>query len=936
MGCINVADRRVVKIFGPWLASPLYRFTFPELPEVRMKQFMSSILAALVLAVTAGAMEVRHSPLYPSRDDVITVEIRGATQGATLHWGVNAVGTLWEEAIPEYRPAGSILDQPATRTEMEGPDEQGVLRVRLGPFNHTNQQIRALNFAINWKDGTWSNKDERNFNIPVSFGRITVEPERPTINDRITVRIHRSPSAGGLLRWGVNAENDLWQPPQKAYWPAGSLAARDGLAVDTPVSKPDQKGISTVVLGPFNRADQVIHTLHMAAHWGDVWDTDAGRNYNVEISFATGEEAPKVELLSPLNNEVIVDNPQVLLQAERADQVEMWLNGRTIASVAATPFELRIPFRQLKFGRHQLTARAERDGQVGMQQIDFWKLPPHRVESIPPGTPWGATDNGDGTVTFALHAPAKRFVSVVGDFNNWDPFADMMNASPDGTWWVTRPVTNGVYQYQYRIEGRRLLADPYARDVVWLNPQTGEEGYQPEHARAVLRVGQPSFVWTATNYVRPNLDDLVIYEFHIDDLVPGGGFTGVISKLDYIKGLGFNALGPMPWTEFAHGHSWGYNPAFHFAPESAYGTPDDLKTLINAAHERGLAVIMDAVFNHMDRSSPLFQLYGHDYAASPFFREFKGENWGFPDLNQPSRAVKRYFSDAITYWLKEYRVDGLRYDATRFVEWQGYNDWGASWFAYVGKQADPGSFMIAEHMPSDPELIKQTEMDTTWHDHFRWGIRGMIEEARLDRGELARIMDPRQTGYDHHRQRIAYTESHDEERVMRELRNKGFTPTESARRAELALALTLTAPGPAMIYAGQEIGENTPKTVGSNPIRWARADGWRNRRNQQLRESTETLVRLRGTHPALREGQVQVWQEGLPDGVAVYARTAGDDAVLVAANFGRRTQRFKVFPPRPGNWDNVLKNDQLEPGSDGQLALSLEPGQATVLSSRRN
>lgn len=896
-----------------------------------MKQLLAVGLACLGWMADAQAYEVRYRPLYPSLNDEITVEIRGAEQGATLHWGVNAVGTLWEQAIPEYRPAGSGEEGVATRTRMEGPDDKGVLRVKLGPFNHTNQLVRALNFAIQWDNGEWSNKDERNYNIPVSFGRISVEPERPTINDRITVKVQRSPGAGGLLRWGVNAENDLWQPPQKAYWPAGTFATRDGLAVDTPISRPDSNGVSTVVLGPFNRADQVIHTLHMAVHWGTNWDTDAGRNYNVEISFDTGEEAPRVQLLSPLNNEAVVDNPQVLLQAERADQVEMWLNGRTIASVAETPFELRIPFKQLKFGRHQLTARAERNGLVGMQQIDFWKLPPHRVESLPPGTPWGATENGDGTVTFALHAPEKRFVSLVGDFNQWDPFADMMNASPDGTWWITRPVSNGISLYQYCIEGRRFLADPYARDVKWVNPQTGEEGYQPEHARTVLRVGQPHFVWTATNYTRPSLDNLIIYEFHIDDLRPGGGFTGLISKLDYIKDLGFTALGPMPWTEFAHGHSWGYNPAFHFAPETAYGTPDDLKTLINAAHERGLAVIMDAVFNHMDRSSPLFQLYGHDYLASPYFREFKGENWGFPDLDQPSRAVKRYFEDAITYWLKEYRVDGIRFDATRFVEWQGYNDWGGSWFAYVGKQADPASIMIAEHMPADPEFINATEMDTTWHDYFRWGMRAMIEEARLDRNEFARIMDPRQIGYTSALQRIAYTESHDEERVMHELKLKGFTPDEAYQRARLALALTLTAPGPAMIYAGQEIGEDTKKVVGANPINWQRTQGWLNRRNRQLFEATRALVHLRASHPALRTGDITVQQDDLPDSVAVYERRDGEAAVVVAANFGRRGQKVNVRLPHGGTWRNVLENETFEPNRNGSTAVYLEPGAAAVL-----
>lgn len=888
--------------------------------------FFFLICAGIAASVGAEEFEVRYSPLHPSLNDVIQIEIHGASQGGTLHWGVNAVGTIWAEAIPEYRPAGSEMFGVATRTRLQGPDENGVCRIALGPFNNTNQLIRALNFAIQWDDGTWSNKDEKNYNIPVSFGRITIKPEVPTINDRIVVQVHRSRS-GGQLRWGINAENDMWQPPMEAYWPTGTVAAKDGLAVDSPLSKPDGNGISTAVLGPFNRSEQVIHTLHMAVHWGDDWDTDAGRNYNFEISFDTGTNAPSVRIVSPLNDEAVVDAPNVELVADRADEVELRLNGRVVASVAESPLELKLPFQQLRYGRHQLTARAERKGLVGMQQIYFWKLPPHRVESIPPGTAWGATDNHDGTVTFALHAPEKRFVSVMGDFNGWDPYVDMMNYSPDGTWWLTRPVSNGAWLFQYVIEGRRFLADPYSPDVEWKN-ERGQEGYQPWDARTVLCVGQSEFTWTATNYVRPPLDQLVIYEFHIDDVQPGGGFTGLISKLDYIRDNGFNAIEPLPWTEFASDHSWGYNPSFHFAPESTYGTPDDLKRLIDEAHKRGIAVIFDAVFNHMDRSSPLFQLYGHDYAASPFFRQFRGENWGFPDIDQESRATKRYMQDAITHWLREYRVDGIRYDATRFVEWAGYNDWGASWFAYVGHQVDPASYQIAEHMPSDPNFINVTEMDSTWGDYFRWNLRRMIEDAQLDRNQFAELMIPSRIGFTSALERIAFTESHDEERVMHELELRKYSSSERRRRAELAYALTLIAPGPAMIYAGQEIGEDTPKRVGSNPIQWQRVRGWFSGENRKLQQSTRALTQLRTTHSALRGEWVNI-QEGMPDGIVVVDRTGNGGSVLLAGNMGRISQRATFTLPHNGPWRAVLEGRVLQVNGQ-QGTVSLAPGEVAV------
>ena len=242
--------------------------------------------------------------------------------------------------------------------------------------------------------------------------------------------------------------------------------------------------------------------------------------------------------------------------------------------------------------------------------------------------------------------------------------------------------------------------------------------------------------------------------------------------------------------------------------------------------------------------------------------------------------------------------------------------------------------MIAEHMPSDPELINRTEMDSTWGDMFRWGVRGFIEEARLDRGELARMLDPTQAGFTNAAERIAYTESHDEERVLRVLRQKGFSDDEAARRALLALVLTLTAPGPAMVYAGQEFGEDTARIVGPNPLNWKKTQGWFGARARSLQAATRTLAALRAAHPAFGSDAVQMQTGDLPDGVAVYTRGAGRDALVVAGNFGRRKRAVTVQLPDGGAWQNVLEARAAQPDEHGQLALTLEPGGVAVFAAR--
>ncbi len=538
---------------------------------------------------------------------------------------------------------------------------------------------------------------------------------------------------------------------------------------------------------------------------------------------------------------------------------------------------------------------------------------------------WGATDNNDGTVTFRLHAPGKQFISVIGDFNEWKPDAHVMAEGTDGTWSVTIPLAKGTYRYQYLINGEKLIADPYARDVTW-KALDGNEYWQQDRAFTVLEVGAEPFVWKATNYVRPALDNLVVYEFHLEDFLNGShGFTGMIERLDYIKDLGFTAIGPMPFHEFTGAKSWGYNPAFHFAPETSYGTPTELKQLIDAAHQRGLAVVMDLVLNHMDFNSALFQLYGQNYVASPFFRFFEGENWGFPDVEQQHPATKRYVADVIAFWLDEYKIDVIRYDATRFTEWSGYNDWGAGWFAWAGKQVDPASIHIAEHMPSDPALINQTEMDSCWHDYFRWRLRDMIEHGYLDRNEFENVMQPLRLGFTNALQRMAYTESHDEERVMYELKQRGFSGPERESRAILALTMTLTAPGAAMIYGGQEFGESTRKIVGENPLQWHLLES---ESGKAIYEATRKLVKVRTSNPALQRGDITFLHQGQPQDMTAFRRDADGQSVIVAANFGRGANTMDVF--FEGTWSNLFTGATFTESGEFTRSVALQPGEAAV------
>ncbi len=894
-----------------------------------MKRFSLLSLSLFLATITLQAVEISTQPAEPTRDDVIHVEVRGCAQGGVLHWGVNAKGNQWEKAIEAYWPTGSVEEGVATQTRLAGPDSQGVCRVTLGPFNRDEQLVGSIDFALRWDDGSWESAEGSDYHIPVSLARIRVEPLQPSLNDIVKVIVRRGRS-GGQLRWGVNAVYGMWSPPSSNYWPRGSKPSDDGLAVDTPLSSPDENGDCVAFLGPFNRPEQVVSSLHMAVHWGDQWDTDLGRNYNVSVMRNSGTNSPVVFFSFPRMGAVFSEDFVVTAKVSRANGISLSLDGKPLAYLNERPFEWPMKVEDLSYGRHQLMARTFRGNQAAVAQVNFWRVPPVREGDFPDNAPLGATEQEDGTVLFALHAPGKHLVSVVGDFNRWDPAADLMNRSPGGTWWIARSVEKGVHQYQYCIDGEKFIADPYSRDVEWKD-EKGEETHLPEKAKTVLAVGQKPFEWSDADYRRPPLDNLLIYEFFLPDLCPGQGFTGVIARLDYIRDLGVTAIEPLPVMEFTGATSWGYNPAFHLAPETTYGTPEQLKRLVDEAHKRGLAVVMDMVFNHMDYSSPLYQLYGLDYDASPYFHRFLGENWGFPDLRQDSPAFKRYVADMLRGWIEEYHIDGFRYDATRWVGWKGYNEWGAGWFAYAAKQADSNSWQIAEHLPADPDLQSRTEMDTGWHDQFRWQLRDMIRNARLNRGDFERILDARKLGFSNSFERVAYIESHDEERFLRDLDQAGFSTEEAVRRDVAALAITLTAPGVAMVYAGEEFGESTPKVVGPNPLHWSNMDKPMFR---GLYDDFRALAKLRTSHPALRMETVLLQTNALPDNAVVYERGApGVGGVVVVANFGREPQSVPVALASPGPWANVLETSQPAIAGPTNLVVELQPGGALVLSS---
>jgi maltooligosyltrehalose trehalohydrolase len=261
--------------------------------------------------------------------------------------------------------------------------------------------------------------------------------------------------------------------------------------------------------------------------------------------------------------------------------------------------------------------------------------------------PFGAEVLPQGGVRFRLWAPAAQRVEVV--FQNASfPLKKM----DDGWFELVSPEARAGTLYQYRINGGMLVPDPASR-------------FQPQDAEGPSEViDASSFLWKDNAWSGREWREAVIYELHVGTFSAKGNYGGVVDKLQHLKDTGITAIELMPLSDFAGKRNWGYDGVLPYAPDSAYGRPEDLKALVQAGHAQGLMVFLDVVYNHFGPKGNFLSLY-----APQFFTDRHQTPWGAA-INfdgEGSRWVREYFVQNALYWLDEYRFDGLRFDAVHAI-----------------------------------------------------------------------------------------------------------------------------------------------------------------------------------------------------------------------------------------------------------------------------
>lgn len=265
--------------------------------------------------------------------------------------------------------------------------------------------------------------------------------------------------------------------------------------------------------------------------------------------------------------------------------------------------------------------------------------------------PFGPTINDDGSIDFRLWAPTAKSVDLIvyGSSTGSAIEEDRpMDAAKDGWYLVKSDKAKVGSRYHFRIDGDLKVPDPASR-------------FQPEDVHGPSEVIDPKrFKWTATDWKGRPWSQAAIYEMHVGAFTPEGTYEALTEKLDYLVDLGITAIELMPLSDFPGNFNWGYDGVLPYAPDSSYGSPDELKRLIDEAHQRGLQVFLDVVYNHFGPEGNYLHVY-----AKKFFNQKYATPWGSA-INYDgdgSQYVRDFVRHNVLYWLEEYRFDGLRFDA---------------------------------------------------------------------------------------------------------------------------------------------------------------------------------------------------------------------------------------------------------------------------------
>ena len=626
-------------------------------------------------------------------------------------------------------------------------------------------------------------------------------------------------------------------------------------------------------------------------------------------------------------------------------------------------------------GTQELVARLTIGATNYTDTLRFFVAPITIKKPLPAGVKEGINYyNCSDSVTLVLYAPKKSSCMLMGDFlgSNWtfqSPFQMYQTADSSYFWITLKNLTPGTeYAFNYVVDNSIYIADPHCEKILdpfndpFIAPTTypalkpyptnsnvsaSKNGYV-----SVLQICGPQYTWRSNSYTPPNEKNLIIYELLTRDFNTAQNYQTILDSITYFKQLGINAIEFMPLQEFSGNQSWGYNPIFYFAPDKAYGTKNKLKELIDTLHSNGISAILDVVYNQLDAySTPQGKMYwdavnNRPAANNPWLNPIAKHPFNvFEDFNHESTATQYLVNSSLEHWIKEYKIDGFRFDLSKGFTQKfstDVNAWGAydqsrvdnlnRYYDYI-KPLYPNTYMILEHLgvPQE-ENVLITKGFMPWRkvtDEYNESTMGQTGNKNIGdimwnyTGDGRNAPAPRLVGY---------MESHDEERLMFKNVTYGANSggynikdtTTALRQMEAAGAMFFTIPGPKMLWqfgergydqtidrcANGTIGTGGSCRLDNKPPLWAYMQ---NPSRKKLYNAWAKMIKFRLDNPNVFNSVASNFEPNANDGyvkvLQIGDAAIGNMQVTIVANFAPAAQTKAVTFQKTGDWYSYISSD---------------------------
>lgn len=699
-----------------------------------------------------------------------------------------------------------------------------------------------------------------------------------------------------------------------------------------------------------------------------------------DIFLPLSQPGQTAAILQPAVSGIVAQNtsvPILAIGAAGTQTMKLYVNDAEVASVNNDSITYQLTASQVGKTRIKAVAIAPGGG-MGYDSVYYVVRGETPVQALPAGVKDGINYTSTTSATMVLYAPTKQFVYLIGDMNGWeiDP-AHELYKTPDGfRYWVTlNGLTPGKeYRFQYFVDNAIKIGDPYSEKVLdpWNDKYIDSVRYPglipypvglTSNVVSVMQPGQTPYQWEVTNFQKPPKEKLVVYELLIRDFTSEQTYKSITDTLGYLQRLGINCLELMPIMEFEGNNSWGYNPMFHMAVDKWYGPRNELKKLIDEAHKKGIAVVLDMVLNHAFGLNPMVRLYwdaanNRPAANSPWFNPIARHpyNVGY-DFNHESQATKDYVDRVNKFWIEEYKFDGFRFDLSKGFtqtnsgsnvgQWGQYDQSRINLLKRMAQQiwtVDPTSYVILEHFADNNEEIalanegmmlwgnhnsNYNEATMGWHDNNKSNFSGVSWKNR-------NFGSPKLVGY---------MESHDEERLMAKNLQYGAASgnysvkslSTAIAREKLAGAFFFTVPGPKMIWQFGELaydfsifypcGTDACKTD-PKPVKW---EYYNDSRRLNLYKTWAELINLKKNYDAFSSNDFTIDAGNALKTIKINHTQMN---VVITGNFGVTQASYNPGFQNTGKWYDFFSGDSITV-SDVNMSVSLLPGEFKIYTTQK-